>query len=334
MTSNKKKSEVFSISRDPKVMKFRQSRLLLNDINIDSPSDINTQIDSTINTKNNQIINNNLIEIKVILNYSYQKDYFEFNLKSRKKYNPTSNKYQFCINDIIDSISTFINNKNIFLNNTYIISYYLNTSNSINNPDKERSYISLGVFPSYKNKEYYLDIPIDNILYLKFRKIINKEFNLRFDIYEQEKEIENEEIKKDDSKLNYYNTNCKRAKERTLDFIIRKVFQWKELRNLTDNKMSLVEAASMIGLSKKSLDEYFTQIKEGRKYGFDFNKYKFDKVNKLRGYVKKKKECEKNKEMDKSNESGDMDDISITIIKNDKKDKNNTKIGKKRKRNK
>ena len=51
--------------------------------------------------------------------------------------------------------------------------------------------------------------------------------------------------------------------------------------------MSLIEAADKVGLSKKTLDEYFNQIKEGKKYNFDFNKHKRDKVNILRGYVKK-----------------------------------------------
>ena len=51
--------------------------------------------------------------------------------------------------------------------------------------------------------------------------------------------------------------------------------------------MSLIEAAKNVGLSKKTLDEYFNQIKEGIRYNFDFNKHKKDKVNILRGYVKK-----------------------------------------------
>ena len=56
--------------------------------------------------------------------------------------------------------------------------------------------------------------------------------------------------------------------------------------------MSLEDCAHCVKLSKKTLDEYFNQIKEGKKYKFDFNKYKKDKVNVLRGFVKKKKEAE------------------------------------------
>ena len=59
--------------------------------------------------------------------------------------------------------------------------------------------------------------------------------------------------------------------------------------------MSLIEAAANVHLSKKTLDEYFNQIKEGKKYNFDFNKHKKDKVNILRGYVKKMNNQDNNK---------------------------------------
>jgi len=50
--------------------------------------------------------------------------------------------------------------------------------------------------------------------------------------------------------------------------------------------MSLGDAASRIGLSKKSLDDYFCQLRLGEKYGFNF----LDKLNsgigELRAFVK------------------------------------------------
>ena len=51
-------------------------------------------------------------------------------------------------------------------------------------------------------------------------------------------------------------------------------------------KYSLDDAAKKIDISKKSLDDYLLQLRLGRKYGFDFNKYKDAKVGKLRAYVK------------------------------------------------
>ena len=65
--------------------------------------------------------------------------------------------------------------------------------------------------------------------------------------------------------------------------------------------MSLQEAAQNVNMSKKTLDEYYNQIKEGKKFGFDFNRYKRDKVNVLRGFVKKKKEGEKKEDNDDNN---------------------------------
>jgi hypothetical protein len=42
-----------------------------------------------------------------------------------------------------------------------------------------------------------------------------------------------------------------------------------------------------VGVSKKSLDDYLLQLRFGKKFGFDFQKHKDDKVGVLRTYVKK-----------------------------------------------
>ena len=113
--------------------------------------------------------------------------------------------------------------------------------------------------------------------------------SLRYDIFEEENEEEIEEVveqNKSTAQLNY-NVESKRSKEKRIGFVVKKVFQWKGFRKYTDNKMSLIDAAKNVGLSKKTLDEYLNQIKEGKRYNFDFNKHKKDKVNILRGYVKK-----------------------------------------------
>ena len=51
-------------------------------------------------------------------------------------------------------------------------------------------------------------------------------------------------------------------------------------------RVSLEEAAEMVGVSKKSLDDYLSQIRLGRFNGFDFNKNKDEKVGKLRFFNK------------------------------------------------
>ena len=49
--------------------------------------------------------------------------------------------------------------------------------------------------------------------------------------------------------------------------------QWREIHNTIDrhkNKVSLQEAAKIVGISKKSLDDYFCQLRLAEEYGFDF----------------------------------------------------------------
>jgi len=86
---------------------------------------------------------------------------------------------------------------------------------------------------------------------------------------------------------------CKRTKERKIGYIIEKVNLWRRLYNGFYNeegkfiKNSLDEAAKVIGVSKKSLDDYLLQLRLGRKYGFNFNGNKENKVGILRSFVKK-----------------------------------------------
>jgi hypothetical protein len=63
---------------------------------------------------------------------------------------------------------------------------------------------------------------------------------------------------------------------------------WRKLYNGVDDgtgnlvRYSLEEAAKKVGMSKKSLDDYLLQLRFGKRYGFDFNKHKDDKVGVLR----------------------------------------------------
>lgn len=87
----------------------------------------------------------------------------------------------------------------------------------------------------------------------------------------------------------------KRTKERKIGFIIEKVNGWRKLYNGFYNengehtRYSLDQAAKIIDISKKSLDDYLLQLRLGRKYGFDFNKYQNEKVGMLRVFVKSKR---------------------------------------------
>lgn len=90
----------------------------------------------------------------------------------------------------------------------------------------------------------------------------------------------------------------KRTKERKIGFIIEKVARWRNLYNGVQNsrgdtiRLTLEEAATQVGISKKSLDDYLLQLRFGRKYGFNFQEHRNDKVGLLRTYVKKYKKIQ------------------------------------------
>jgi hypothetical protein len=92
---------------------------------------------------------------------------------------------------------------------------------------------------------------------------------------------------------NISKTLNKRTKERKIGYIIDKVNSWRKYyngfydENKTFTKYSLEDAAVIVGISKKSLDDYLLQLRLGRKFGFDFNENKHNKVGVLRTFVKK-----------------------------------------------
>ena len=55
-------------------------------------------------------------------------------------------------------------------------------------------------------------------------------------------------------------------------------------------RWSLEDAANKVGVSKKSLDDYLLQLRFGKKFGFDFEVNRDQKVGVLRLFVKKEKE--------------------------------------------
>ena len=101
------------------------------------------------------------------------------------------------------------------------------------------------------------------------------------------------------------NNKTKRAKERKIGYIIKKVYMWRKMYSgFIDEKgrkikLTLEEAADKIGISKKSLDDYLIQLRIGKMLGFNFNEHQNDKVGILRSFVRKhKKELnEKNYEV-------------------------------------
>ncbi len=54
--------------------------------------------------------------------------------------------------------------------------------------------------------------------------------------------------------------------------------------------MNLLDAAKMVGVSKKSLDDYYCQLRLGELYGFDFASNIHEGMGVLRTFVKENKE--------------------------------------------
>jgi len=98
----------------------------------------------------------------------------------------------------------------------------------------------------------------------------------------------------------------KRPKERKIAYVVNKVMEWRKLyTGLIDNngqivKYSLEEAAAKVGISKKSLDDYILQLRLGKKYGFDFQEHKDNKVGVLRAFIKSHKKDKADTECNES----------------------------------
>ena len=62
-------------------------------------------------------------------------------------------------------------------------------------------------------------------------------------------------------------------KERKIKHVIEKVLRWRELYAGIGvrEKVALEDGARMVNISKKTLDDYLSQIKKGKRYGFNFN---------------------------------------------------------------
>ena len=112
---------------------------------------------------------------------------------------------------------------------------------------------------------------------------------------------------------NFFESEARR-RERRIGYIIEKVHAWRKLYNGFYNengehtRYSLDTAAELLGISKKSLDDYLLQIRLGRKFGFDFNKNRNERVGNLREFVKKHRNKDNNqiKNKDNKNKKGEI----------------------------
>ena len=218
---------------------------------------------------------------------------------------------------IINVIYSYVNinytaviNCPIYNNNEFILTYELlkklEESIQINNfqifyyNSVYESFILIGIYPKkiICEKIYLKESQIhpknkDIItIKLKFRQIINKDNALKME-YMILDEGKNEE--KSENSYPELGNKTRRAKERKIGSVVRKVYIWRKLYSgFKDEqgrtiKLTLEDAAKKVGISKKSLDDYLIQLRNGRNLGFNFNEHQNDKIGVLRSFVKKHK---------------------------------------------
>ncbi len=89
--------------------------------------------------------------------------------------------------------------------------------------------------------------------------------------------------------------DIKRTKERQIRFVVERVSLWRKLYNGVELgngetvRYSLEDSAKLVGISKKSLDDYLLQLRFGRMYGFDFLRHQCDNIGVLRKFVREHK---------------------------------------------
>ena len=77
--------------------------------------------------------------------------------------------------------------------------------------------------------------------------------------------------------------------------ILQVVAKWRKLQIESEKKITLEEAASILGVPKSTLDDYYIQIKLAEKYGFNFEQHYDDPFSSVRNFVKEKHENKKGK---------------------------------------
>ena len=218
---------------------------------------------------------------------------------------------------IINVIYSYVNinytaviNCPIYNNNEFILTYELlkklEESIQINNfqifyyNSVYKSFILIGIYPKkIICEKIYLKESIIHpknkdiiTIKLKFRQIINKDNALKME-YMILDEGKNEE--KSENSYPELGNKTRRSKERKIGSVVRKVYIWRKLYSgFKDEqgrtiKLTLEDAAKKVGISKKSLDDYLIQLRNGRNLGFNFNEHQNDKIGVLRSFVKKHK---------------------------------------------
>ena len=133
------------------------------------------------------------------------------------------------------------------------------------------------------------------------------DFNEDFDSEEEKLNIVKEENEENNNfitnfsstistEINNNKNNSKKIfiskrRERRIEYIIEKVFLWRKYYNGFSikgkfTKFDTNKAAKLVGVSKKSLDDYTKLIRIGRKLKYDFNKNRNKRISHLKTFIK------------------------------------------------
>lgn len=132
-----------------------------------------------------------------------------------------------------------------------------------------------------------ISIDEDDEYYDQYSKLDNEineseeeELNIVKEEIEENNNSNNSTLTSLDKNQNYNNNNKKiisRRRERRIEYIIEKVILWRKLingfyKNEVFQKFDSKKAAKIVGVSKKSLDDYTKVLRKGRKLNYNFNK--------------------------------------------------------------
>ena len=287
------------------------------------------------NYNNINIITNNLNEQNILIsntskiNQDKQLDNINNNFAFHEKDNNNNINQNNNINDDNNG-----SNINTFLEEEIVPNLEIQMTNdgkifmkNIINKLKYLGYPTVGalfsIFIKTAGEYVYLGSdPIDPNLYIDQTLVDFENFKIKIVSYLEDKLVKKTEKQLFDKKETNKNQKDKRTKERKIEFIVEKVNAWRRLYNGFYNengeytRYSLDQAAKMVGISKKSLDDYLLQLRLGRKYGFNFNQNKTKKVGILRAFVKRHRAMNQNS-MNNSKIQNDIDNERLEIGEGD-----------------
>lgn len=149
-------------------------------------------------------------------------------------------------------------------------------------PNATYSYRVFEPSPNQESRSCYVQLPADRVLtqrYFMTPIIMIKYSRAAEDEPESSSSAQSGESRKE------------RNKERTVREVVESVKRWRDLHDSSsvERRVSLQEAAKVVGISKKSLDDYFFQLRVGEQHGFDFEKHLDSKVGVLRAFNRQHK---------------------------------------------